>query len=79
MIKRTWNRLKERIPVEQSAYQAVRSTTEQILPIKLLAEKAINSSDYKVYPSLFDMLRAFDTVNRIKLLLMNFNFCEIIY
>ena len=67
MIKRTWNSLKERIPAEQSAYQAGRSTTEQILPIKLLAEKAINSSDYQVYPSLFDMSRAFDTVNRIKL------------
>ena len=35
-----------------------------MLSIKLLAEKAINSSNYKVFLSLFDMSKAFDTVNR---------------
>ena len=38
-----------------------------MLSVKLLAEKAINSCNYKVFLSLFDMSRAFDTVNRRKL------------
>ena len=33
----------------------------------MLAEKAINSSDYKIYLVLLDMSKAFDTVNRQKL------------
>ena len=67
IISRIWDRLKTRIPAEQAAYQGGRSTTEQVLSIKLLAEKAINASDYKVFLSLFDMSKAFDTVNRRKL------------
>ena len=67
IIKRIWGKLKDQIPVEQAAYQGGRSTTEQVLSIKLQAEKAINSSEYKVYLSLFDMSKAFDTVNRKKL------------
>ena len=67
IIQRTWTRMKERIPHEQAAYQGGRSTTEQVLAVKLLAEKAINSSDYTIFLSLFDMSKAFDTVNRKKL------------
>ena len=37
------------------------------LPIKILAEKAITSSNYKIYILLFDMSKNFDTVNRNKL------------
>ena len=37
------------------------------MAIKLLAEKAINSNNFKVFLSLFDMSKAFDTVNRKKL------------
>ena len=37
------------------------------MAVKLLAEKAINSNDYKIFLSLFDMSKAFDTVNRRKL------------
>ena len=67
IIKRIWDKLKDQIPVEQAAYQGGRSTTEQVLSIKLLAEKSINSSEYNVFLSLFDMPKAFDTVNREKL------------
>ena len=45
MINRTWHRIAEKVPPEQAAYQHGRSTTEQVLYIKLLEEKAINCSD----------------------------------
>ena len=64
MIKRCWERFERKIPVEQAAYQGGRSTTEQIFAIKMLAEKAIISSSYKVYILLLDMSKAFDSVNR---------------
>ena len=64
VIGRIWDRLKVRIPPDQAAYQGERGGGEQVLSIKLLAEKAINSSNYKVFLSLFDMSKAFDTVNR---------------
>ena len=40
--------------------------TEQVFTIKMLAEKAINALDYKMYLLLIDMSKAFDTVNRPK-------------
>ena len=49
LMRRTWDRLKTRIPLDQAAYQDGRSTTEQVFSMKLLAEKAITSSDYKIY------------------------------
>ena len=64
MIRRTWERLKQHIPQEQAAYQPGRGTTEQVFAIKLLAEKAIVSNDYKIHLLLLDMSKAFDTVNR---------------
>ena len=63
MINRCWERFKEQIPIEQAAYQGDRSTTEQVFAIKMMAEKAITSSDYKVYILLLDMSKAFDRVN----------------
>ena len=68
MIKRCWNRLKTKIPLEQAAYQEGRSTTEHVLAVKLLCEKAITSCDYNLYMKLLDMSKAFDTVSRMKLL-----------
>ena len=67
LMTRTWDRLKIRIPVDQASFHEGRSTTEQIFSIKLLAEKAITSSDYKIYILLLNMSKAFDTVNRNKL------------
>ena len=61
------DRISKKIPKDQSAYQAGRSSTEQVLAIKLLLEKAINASEYVVYLALFDMSKAFDNVDREKL------------
>ena len=60
--------MSSRIPKTQAAYQRGRSTTEQVLALKILIEKAITSTDYNLYILLLDMSKAFDTVNR-KLLL----------
>ena len=67
LIRRTWDRLSTRIGHDQAAYQTGRSTTEQVFSIKMMAEKAITSSDYKVYILMLDMSKAFDTVDRDKL------------
>ena len=67
MIRRCWDRISTKIPIGQAAYQAGRSTTEQVFAIKMLAEKAIISSNY-IYLLLLDMSKAFDTVSREKLL-----------
>ena len=64
MLDRLWDRLKGKLPTKQSAYQPGRGTTEQVHSIKLLAEKAIISSDYTINLLLIDMSKAFDTVNR---------------
>ena len=64
LMDRIYNRLSPFIPPEQAAYQPGRSTTEHIHAIKLLAEKAVISNDYKIYLLLLDMSKAFDTVNR---------------
>ena len=53
--------------IDQAAYQEGRNTTEQVFSKKLLAKKAITSSEYKVYFLLLDMSKAFDTVNRNQL------------
>ena len=67
LIRRTWDRLSTQISQDQAAYQNGRSTTEQVFAIKVLAEKAITASDYKIYLLMLDMSKAFDTVNRSKL------------
>ena len=64
VLQSTWNRLKKHIPLEQSAYRPGRSTTEQVFAVKILAEKAILGSDYKLHLPLLDMSKAFDTVDR---------------
>ena len=64
LIDRTWNRIEKYIPKSQAAYQSGRSTTEQVFTIKTLAEKAIISENYTIYLAMFDMSKAFDTVDR---------------
>ena len=64
MMKRSWNRLSKDIPIEQAAYQPGRGTTEHVWEVKMIAQKAIISSNYKIYQTLLDMSKAFDTVNR---------------
>ncbi len=68
MLERCSVKFKEHIPNTQAAYQAGRSTTEHVFSIKILAEKAITSSDYKLHILLLDMSKAFDTVRRGELL-----------
>ena len=64
LFNRIWDRLATKIPKTQAAYQKGRSTTEQVLALKILIEKALTSIDYNVYLLLLDMSKAFDTVNR---------------
>ena len=52
------------IPNTQAAYSAGRKTTELIFAFKLLAEKAITSSDYELSILMLDMSKAFDTIQR---------------
>jgi len=68
MIRRCWDKLSQEIPRDQAAYQAGRSTTEHVFAVKVLAEKAITSSNYEIYLLLLDMSKAFDTVKREDLL-----------
>ena len=68
LIDRCWERMKAHIPLSQSAYQKGRSTTEQVFCIKLLAEKAITAKNYDIFLLLLNMSKAFDTVNRSKLM-----------
>ena len=68
MIQRGWTRLKNEIPIEQAAYQPGRSTTEQVFCVKVLAEKAITTSNYKIFILMLDMSKAFDSINRKKLM-----------
>ena len=69
LLNRIWERLSEHIPKTQAAYQKGRGTTEQVLALKLLIDKAISSTDYDIYILLLDMSKAFDTVNRKTLML----------
>ena len=68
MIGRVGEKIIRKIPKTQAAYQPGRSTTEQVFVFKTMAEKAISSKDYEAHVLMMDMSRAFDTVNREKLL-----------
>ena len=64
LLRRTWPKLSDHIPIDQAAYQGGRSTTEQVFSIKVLCEKAIAAQDIKLDLKLIDMSKAFDTINR---------------
>ena len=64
MLDRIWNRLSTLIPKCQAAYQGGRGTTEQVLALKMMVEKAVTTNDFELYIILLDMSKAFDTVNR---------------
>ena len=68
MIERCWDRMKTQIPIEQAAYQPGRSTTEQVFCIKTLAEKAITTDDFTIFILMLDMSKAFDSIDRRKLM-----------
>ena len=68
MIRRTAEKLETIIPLSQAAYRSGRSTTEHVFALKILIEKAINSQDYNIFVTLFDMSKAFDTIRRPQLI-----------
>ncbi len=70
MLRRCLEKLLNKVPETQAAYQQGRTTTEQLSNFKILAEKAITSEDYKIILLLLDMSKAFDTVRRDRLLLI---------
>ena len=52
------------IPLSWAAYRRGRSTTEHVLAMKILCEKAIKSCVCSSHILLLDMTNAFDTINR---------------
>ena len=66
MIKQITGKVLQYIPKPQAAYQSGRSTTEHVFAIKLLAGMAILLTDLTIYLLVLDMIKAFDTVNRVK-------------
>ena len=68
LIRRIGERIDNEIPTSQAAYRSGRGTTEQLLTIKLMAEKAANTPNYMTDILLMDMSKAFDRVERGKLI-----------
>ena len=64
MIRRTCQKILAQVSKSQAAYQDGRSTTEQVLACKMMAEKAVSSKNYTTHILLMDMSKAFDTVDR---------------
>jgi exonuclease III len=64
MMRRVGEKINRVIPASQSAYRYGRGTTEQVMALKLMVEKAMTSSDFEVQILMMDMSRAFDTVDR---------------
>ena len=64
LIRRIGSRIDAVIPPSQAAYRSGRGTTEQLLTIKLLAEKAAVTPNYETSILLMDMSKAFDRVER---------------
>ena len=64
MIWRIGSKIDREIPVSQAAYRAGRGTTEQIFTLKTMAEKSITTTNFSTHILMMDMSRAFDTINR---------------
>ena len=64
LIRRIGSKIDAEIPLTQAAYRSGRGTTEQLLTIKLLAEKAATTPNYVTNVLLMDMSKAFDRVKR---------------
>ena len=64
LIRRIGDRVDQQIPPSQAAYRSGRGTTEQLLTIKLMAEKAATTPNYATNLLLMDMSKAFDRVER---------------
>ena len=55
LIRRIGERIDKEIPTSKAAYRSGRGTTEQLLTIKLMAEKAANTPNYVTDLLLMDM------------------------
>ena len=64
LIGRIGEKIDKQIPLSQAAYRSGRGTTEQVLAMKLMAEKAVTTPGYKCHLMLMDMSKAFDRVDR---------------
>ena len=67
LCKRTDERMDKEIPIQQAAYRPGRSTTEHVFATKMVIERIISSDSEKAYLLLLDMSKAFDTMQRKKL------------
>ena len=67
-MERINDKIDDNIPNSQAAYRGGRSTTGQVFTIKLMAEKAITSSNYTVMLLMMDMSKAFDSIHRALIL-----------
>ena len=70
MLRRCLDKLLERNPTTQAAYQHGRSTTELVFSFKVLAERALTSGNYKIFLLLLDMPKVLNTVIRNELSIM---------
>ena len=68
LIRRIGERIDKEIPTSQAAYRSGTGTTEQLLTIKLPAEKAAYALNYVTDLLIMDMSEAFDRVERGKLI-----------
>ena len=68
LIRRISERVDKEIPITQAAYRSGRGTTEQLMTLKLMAEKAATTPNYETTVLLMDMSKAFDRVRRGTLL-----------
>lgn len=68
LADRIKGRINNEIPITQAAYRSGRSTTEHVFAMKILAERASQSKEEIIHIALMDMSKAFDCINRNKLL-----------
>ena len=64
LIRRIGDKIDNEIPPTQAAYRKGRGTTEQLLALKLMAEKAATTPDYETTILMMDMSKVFDRVQR---------------
>ena len=67
-MTRLKDRIHEKILPEQAAYQRGRSTTEHVFAIKTASERTISAKNETLHLILLDMSKAFDSIDRKKLL-----------
>ena len=68
LIRRIGERIGKEILTSQAAYRSGRGTTEQLLTIKFMAEKAANTPNYVTDLLLMDMSKVVDRVKRGRLI-----------